>query len=231
MSHFTQRRVRHLNQNLSTCSYLFSTNFTRGMHIMFMSVPEPGRLSDCAVTSALLSTWRHQYRYVCSNWCIISPLGRVYRMIYVQPLLLMDGSLVCYEQLRAWCNWISCDWICRLVPLFSVRWGNCFNFRQKFDGALIRRRVATKRLNVRKRENILSKEGQCPTLQWKIRVSLPIFFRKRGGLAVQVSSNSVARFTIYRSPDGAAGTERTQRCYGECRNSSRIVITDFARMW
>jgi len=96
-----------------------------------------------------------------------------------------------------------------------VRWGNRFNFRQKFDRALIRRRVATKRLNVRKRE---------------IRVSLPIFFRKRGGLAVQVSSNSVARFTIYRLPDGAAGTERTQRCYGECRNSSRIVITDFARM-
>jgi len=76
----------------------------------------------------------------------------------------------------------------------------------------------------RKRDNALHFSEKYASLY-------PFFFRKRGGLAEQVSSNSVARFTIYRSPDGAAGTERTQRCYGEWRNSSRLVITDFARMW
>ena len=54
----------------------------------------------------------------------------------------MDGSWVWYEQLGAWRNFsIPC-----LVTLFSGRWGNCPKFCQKFDGALIRRFVATKRL-------------------------------------------------------------------------------------
>ena len=40
---------------------------------------------------------------------------------------------------------ISRAWIRRLVPLFSERRGNCPKFRQKFDSALIRRRVVAKR--------------------------------------------------------------------------------------
>ena len=102
-----------------------------------------------------------------------SPLGIVYRMTCVLPLLLgffifksllalraqnrwMDGSWLGYDELGYGVILIYRDWIRRIVPLFLGRWGNCPKFRQKYDDALIRRLVVTERRNIGlwKRENI-----------------------------------------------------------------------------
>jgi len=76
---------------------------------------------------------------------------------------------------------ISRDWILRLVPLFSGRWGNCPKLCQKFD-ALIWQVVVTKQCNIRKQENILSKEGLSRYVMMKnMQVSLYRFLRNHGG--------------------------------------------------
>ena len=94
---------------------------------------------------------------------------------------------------------ISCDGSRRFVPLFSRKWGNCPKVCRNFNGAHIRRLVVAKSRNMWKLENNLSKEGQSPYIVVKnTQVFLYPFLRMRGGVVVQVSFKSVARFTIVR---------------------------------
>ena len=111
-----------------------------------------------------------------------------------------DESWVCYEQLWIWCNF-NISWLDSSPRhLLSRRWGNCPKFCQQFAGVLFRRLVTKRRLRrtVWKRKILFRKPGNRPTFWWKIRKCLCSCLRKRGGLVVQVSFTSVARFTIVR---------------------------------
>ena len=91
----------------------------------------------------------------------------------------------------------------------SERKGNWPKFCQKIDGAVFRRLVAAKLRNTWKRESILSKERS------KLRKS-PV--NLVGGRVANSSYKFQFRASLslyYRSPDDAAGTERTHRCYME----------------
>ena len=90
---------------------------------------------------------------------------------------------------------ISCDWIRHLIPLFSGRWGNCPKFCQKMYWCPHMPRCRTKRCNIWKGENNVSKEGWSFYIFVKnMQISFCPFSRKCGELNVRVSFS----FTIVR---------------------------------
>ena len=87
----------------------------------------------------------------------------------------MDGSWIRYDKLVVWCNF-SIPWLDSSPhPPILGEMGKLPHILPKFDVALIRQRVVTKRCNLRKLENIISR-GISPTVWWKIcKSSFPNF--------------------------------------------------------
>ena len=80
-----------------------------------------------------------------------------------------------------------------------VAWGNCPKFHQKFDSALLCRVVVTKRRNMKTGKYSFKREIIVLHFGAMMYLSLPSpILRKSGGLVVQVSFKSVARFTVIR---------------------------------
>jgi len=130
----------------------------------------------------------------------------------------IDGSWVYYDELEYSVIWyfvILCDWIRRLIPLFSGRLGNCPKFRKKFDDALlICQLVITKWCSVWK--------WQSPYILVKKYTSFPLSILEEVWQTCCTNLILEHSSLYYYLPDGAAA-EKTRCCCGEWRNRSHLV--------
>ena len=91
-------------------------------------------------------------------------LWYIFRYFYFYLLLVLRSQNHQMDGTWVWCNFNIPDCILRLVPLFSGMWKfPQISPKNMTVGALIWSVLVTKRRNIWKRENILSKEDNHPT--------------------------------------------------------------------